>query len=103
MMDDFVADRIRTSGGLAEARVDVQKTGNAAKTGDDALLLGDDGAGRPQLGVDGVRRCNVFERLIFQQGMFEDGLDSLTLPVHTHSHDTPRLHPTLSLASVRNE
>src|ERR1700728_1165560 len=95
MMDDFVTDWIRPSGRLTEAGIDVQKAGNAAEAGDNTLLLGHDGAGGTQFGIDGVGRCNVFERLIFPQGVFQDSSDSLTLPVHTLPHDTPRLRGDL--------
>ena len=90
MMYDLIANRIRTAGCLAEARVNLQKARDAAKAGDHAVFFGDDGARSAQLRVNRVGGCDVLERLVFQQGMFQDGLDSLTLPVHTLSHDTPR-------------
>src|ERR1700733_1237574 len=96
MMHDLVAHGIRPTRRLAEAGVNVQKTGNAAQAGDHAIFLGDDGAGGTQLGVDGVGRCYVFQRLVFQQGVFQDGLNSLTLPVHTLSDNTLRRRQTLS-------
>src|SRR5215475_2422550 len=81
MTDDFESPRLA----VVIFGKDFQETGDAAKSGNHTVLLGDDRTGGPQLGINGEGSGEVLGRLVLTKSLFEEGGDAFALPVHSVS------------------
>ena len=78
MAGDFV---VRSDGSI-EHRINIQNARHAADSGENAILLGDDGSGRALAGIDAGIAGRVAGGAIFQQRVLDNGRNAATVPVH---------------------
>ncbi len=80
-----MADDLKTVvrlGALVEAGKDLKEARDGAQPGDDQLLAGNDGASGAQIGIDGEMGGGVADSLVFYQGLLQQCVDAVALPVH---------------------
>ena len=80
MADDLEAG-LRLGAGI-EAGIDLKEARDGAEAGDDQLFAGDDGAGGAEIGIDGEMRGGVAGGLVLDEGLLQQCVDAVALPVH---------------------
>jgi hypothetical protein len=80
MTNDFKAGLpFRTA---IEACVNFKEARDGAKAGNYQLFASDDGARSAEIGIDGEMRGGVVRSLVLKQGLLQQCIDAVALPIH---------------------